>query len=247
MTDDERFLVSRFNELSNRAFNRGIWSFSDFLSLAEQSLVYSAVRHDFYLWGGYENAERKIAVFGSEDLCGYKAEMPLKTVKISPVSQKFADALTHRDFLGAIMSLGVKREVLGDILISDNCGYVFCIDTIAEFLRDNVLQVKHTSVHCDILDELPEIAKSEPQYKEVLVSSERLDAVISAVFNLSRSDAKELFADRKIFVDSREVSSASYSLSENSIVSVRGKGRFKYCGAVRQTKKGRMAIAVEVY
>lgn len=247
MTDDERFLISRFKELSNRSFNRGIWTFSDFLSLAEQSLVHAAVQYDYQLWGGFENAERKIAVFGSEDLCGYKADMPLKIVRIEPVSQKFADALTHRDYLGAIMSLGVKREVLGDILINENCGYVFCLDTIAEFLRDNILQVKHTTVHCDILDELPEIAKGEPQYKEVLVSSERLDAIISAVFNLSRSDAKELFADRKIFVDSREVASASFSLSADSIVSVRGKGRFKYCGTVRQTKKGRMAIAVEVY
>lgn len=247
MNENEKYVVSRIKELSKRSFNRGIWTFSDFLSLAEQSLAEASAESEYLLWGGYENAERKIAAFGSEDICGYKEEMPIKIVKIEPVSKKFSDTLTHRDFLGALMSLGVKREVTGDILIKDNIGYVLCIDTIAEFLKDNISQVKHTSVKCEILDELPDIAKAEPVSKELLVSSERIDAVISAVFNLSRSDAKELFADRKIFSDSREVSSPSMTAVEGSIISVRGKGRFKYNGIIRQTKKGRMSISVEIY
>lgn len=247
MNENDKHIVSRIKELSVRSFNRGIWTFSDFLSLAEQSLVEASAESEYLLWGGYENAERKIAAFGSEDICGYKEEMPIKIVKIEPVSKKFADTLTHRDFLGALMSLGVKREVTGDILIKDNIGYVLCIDTIAEFLKDNISHVKHTSVKCEILDELPDIAKAEPVSKELLVSSERIDAVISAVFNLSRSDAKELFSDRKVFSDSREVSSASMTAVEGSIISVRGKGRFRYNGIIRQTKKGRMSISVEIY
>lgn len=247
MNENDKHIVSRIKELSVRSFNRGIWTFSDFLSLAEQSLVEASAESEYLLWGGYENAERKIAAFGSEDICGYKEEMPIKIVKIEPVSKKFSDTLTHRDFLGALMSLGVKREVTGDILIKDNIGYVLCIDTIAGFLKDNISQVKHTSVKCEILDELPDIAKAEPVSKELLVSSERIDAVISAVFNLSRSDAKELFADRKIFSDSREVSSPSMTAVEGSVISVRGKGRFKYNGIIRQTKKGRMSISVEIY
>lgn len=247
MNENDKHIVSRFKELSERSFNRGIWTFSDFLSLAEQSLVESSAESEYLLWGGYENAERKIAAFGSEAICGYKEELPIKIVKIEPVSKKFADTLTHRDFLGALMSLGVKREVTGDILIKDNIGYVLCLDTISEFIKDNISQVKHTSVKCEILDELPDIAKTEPVSKELLVSSERLDAVISAVFNLSRSDAKELFSDKKIFSDSREVSSPAAAVSEGSIISVRGKGRFKYNGIVRQTKKGRMSISVEIY
>lgn len=247
MNENDKHIVSRIKELSVRSFNRGIWTFSDFLSLAEQSLVEASAESEYLLWGGYENAERKIAAFGSEDICGYKEEMPIKIVKIEPVSKKFADTLKHRDFLGALMSLGVKREVTGDILIKDNIGYVLCIDTIAEFLKDNISHVKHTSVKCEILDELPDIAKAEPVSKELLVSSERIDAVISAVFNLSRSDAKELFSDRKVFSDSREVSSASMTAVEGSIISVRGKGRFRYNGIIRQTKKGRMSISVEIY
>ena len=247
MTDDERYLVSRLKELSKRSFNRGIWTYSEFLTMAEQALVASASECSFELVGGFEAAERRIAVFGSEENCGYQYEAPLKVVKIEPVSKKFSDNLSHRDFLGSIMSLGIKREVLGDIVIRENTGYVVCLENIAEYLCDNIGQIKHTTVHCDVLDSMPEGAMSEPTEKEVLVSSERVDAVVSAVYNLSRSDSKELFDQKKIFIDSKSVISPSAALKEGNVVSVRGKGKFKYFGVVRQTKKGKIAVSVAVY
>lgn len=247
MTDEERYLASRLSELSKRSFSRGIWTFSGFLTLAEQALVHGSAESDYMLYGGYEAAERRIAVFGSIDLCGYQCEMPIKVVEIRPTSQKFADALSHRDFLGSLMSIGIKREVLGDIVVRDNVGYVICLDSIAEFVSDNIVQVKHTTVHCEILNELPDGALSEPVLKEVLVASERIDALISAVFNLSRSDSKELFDEKKIFIDSKGVNSASIIPKDGSIISVRGKGRFRYNGVVRYTKKGKMSVSVEVY
>ena len=124
MTDDERFLASRLKELSKRSYNRGIWTYSDFLTMAEQALVSLSAENEFELVGGFDAAERRLVIFGSEDSCGYQFEPPIKVVKIEPVSKKFSDALTHRDFLGAIMSLGIKREVLGDIVVRENIGYV---------------------------------------------------------------------------------------------------------------------------
>ena len=109
------------------------------------------------------------------------------------------------------------------------------------------VQVKHTTVHCEVLESLPQGAVSEPVIKDVLVSSERIDAVISAVFNLSRSDSKELFDQKKIFINSKVVNSPSANLKEGSVVSVRGKGRFIYNGLNRFTKKGRMSVSVAVY
>ncbi|MBQ8830884.1 MAG: hypothetical protein IJ017_04750 [Oscillospiraceae bacterium] len=247
MTTDEKFFASRLKELSGRSFNRGIWTYSEFLTMAEQSLVSASAESEFELVGGFDAAERRIAVFGSEDSCGYPFAAPIKVIKIEPVSKKFSDVLSHRDFLGSIMSLGIKREVLGDIVIRENIGYVVCLENIAEFLKDNILQIKHTTVHCEILDSMPDGALSEPAEKEVLVSSERVDAVVAAVYNLSRSDSKELFDQKKIYIDSKSVILPSAVLKEGSIVSVRGRGRFKYYGIVRQTKKGKMAISVAVY
>ena len=247
MTDDERFLASRLKELSKRSFSRGIWTFSEFLTMAEQALVAAAAESDYVLVGGFDVAERRIAVFGSEDSCGYQFYPPLKIVKIQPVSKKFSDILTHRDFLGSLMSLGIKREVLGDIVVRENTGYVVCLGNIAEFLYDNIVQIKHTTVNCEILDRMPDGAITEPVEKEILVSSERIDAIVAAVYNLSRSDAKDLFDQKKVFLDSKTVNSPSVNLKEGSVVSVRGKGRFKFNGIARFTKKGKLSVSVAVY
>ncbi len=247
MTSDEKFVASRLKDLSKRSFDRGIWTFSDFLTLSEQSLVSASTVGEYELYGGYDGAERRIAVFGSVNICGYVCDLPLKVLGISPVSAKFAEVLTHRDFLGALMSLGVKRDVLGDIIVRDNVGYVICLDTITGFIKDNLIQIKHTPVHCEILDELPEGSIQTPETREILVSSERIDAVVSAVYNLSRSDSKELFGEKKIFINSRCAENSSLILKSDSIVSVRGRGRFKYNGIIRTTKKGRIAVSIEVY
>lgn len=79
---------------------------------------------DYATFGGYDGAERAVAAFGNG--CQY-AEFPVKIIKAEPLSQKFADKLSHRDFLGSLMGLGIKRNVLGDIVIKENTGYIFAL------------------------------------------------------------------------------------------------------------------------
>ena len=94
--------------------------------------------------------------FGSPEELGYEEDFPIVTLKIAPKSEKFADKLTHRDFLGALMSLGIEREVLGDIVIRDNVGYLFAKEDIAEYIKDSLTEIKHTAVRINTADSLPE-------------------------------------------------------------------------------------------
>ncbi len=100
---------------------------------------------DYATFGGYDGAERAVAAFGNG--CQY-AEFPVKIIKAEPLSQKFADKLSHRDFLGSLMGLGIKRNVLGDIVIKENTGYIFCLDSIADYIVQNLDKVRHTGVKC---------------------------------------------------------------------------------------------------
>lgn len=126
MDNDENKLKKRFAELSLRAVEQRRTVSSDFLTLDEQSTLASAQLFSrVYLYGGYPLAERRAALFGEKSEEEKAAECDFVWVKISPVSKKFADELTHRDFLGTLMGLGIKRETIGDILTDDNCGYVF--------------------------------------------------------------------------------------------------------------------------
>lgn len=238
----------RFNELSQRANNGGYTVFSDFLGLSEISEL-STLRFSVSanLWGGYENAERCVVCFGDREYLTDNTDYPIKCILIKPVNQKFADNLSHRDFLGSLMGLGIRREVLGDIIINENCGYVFCLETIADYIIENLTQVKHTTVKCELTDSIPTDALPQPENREIIVSSERLDVIVSAIYNMSRSQVIPIFHTEKVFVNGAVKTSPSVTLNIDDKVSVRGFGRFIYKGVLRRTKKDRLVINVEVF
>jgi RNA-binding protein YlmH len=247
MDDSERRLMNRLEELAERAQTRGCYVYSEFLNTAEQAIfcrIKTAVQYSFF--GGYEAAERKIARFGDPADLGYDEAPPIDCLCISPLSQKFADTLTHRDFLGALMSLGIRRELLGDIIIDNNCGFLFCLGSIAVYISEQLTEVRRTSVRCE-RSQPPAKAAAVPEAKEFSVASERLDAVIAAVFKLSRADSQSLFVQGKVFVCSRATEDVSRQLAQGDIVSVRGLGRFLYGGVLRETRKGRLYISASVY
>jgi len=250
MNETDRLFKNRILELARRAFSRGVYVYSEFLTLAEQDMLcsmdFDGGCAPFCLKGGYETAERKIACFGNEALCGYTEEPPIACILISPASRKFADELTHRDFLGSLMALGLRRSVLGDIVMRDNSAYLFCLNSVAQVITEQLDRVKNTSVMCEMA-EAPEIISELPEISFVNVASERLDTIVAAVYRLSRSESQQLITQGKVYVDSRLTENTSFSPEQGSIISVRGFGRFIYEGIERETRKGRLSIAVRVF
>ena len=192
----------RFGELADRSNEKGHAVYSDFLGLAEIS-EFSSMRFSVptTLWGGYEDAERCVVCFGDREHFSDNSDYPMDCVCIKPVNQKFADSLTHRDFLGSLMGLGIRREVLGDIIISQNCGYLFCLDTITEYIVQNLTQVRHTTVECCVTDKIPENVLPQPVNNEIIVSSERLDVIVASIYKMSRSQVLPLFHTDKVLVN----------------------------------------------
>ncbi len=243
--NDSKQLINRLSELAQRAEKTGVPQASRFLNLAEQAELMrlkSGVR--FELYGGYESAERRIAVFGDTEAEEYLP--PLACIRIAPASQRFSDELTHRDFLGSLMALGVTREMLGDIIVEGGSGYLMCLDSIAGFIIDNLSEVKRTTVKCSLSD-LPDNINSEPEPVSAVIASERLDAMISAVYRVPREEAKQLIEKGVVFVDSRLVQKPAAALKEGALVTVRGRGRFKFLGIERETKKGKLRVLVIKY
>ena len=235
-------LKKRFCELSARADEGSYAVYSDFLTLAEQDVL-SQTSLRFELVGGYGNAERRLAVFGET----WGAPPPAVWLCIEPLSQRFADALTHRDFLGSVVGLGLHREVLGDIIVHENRGFLYCLDTVAPFICENLTQVKRTAVRVTSVDSPPDVSTSLPEKSFFVVSSERLDAVVAAVFDLSRAESQRFFDRELVFINSRLARKPEASPRVGDVVSVRSCGRFIYEGIERETKKGRLRVAVRVF
>lgn len=251
MISDTELLKKRFLELARKSFGSGIFTFTDFLGLAEQA-AFAEIKKElrgvtYEAFGGAVGAERVMIRFGSEDEIGYSLPFPISVIKAEPVSQKYADKLTHRDFLGAILNLGIERDTLGDIVIIDNVGYIFAKEDIASYIADSLTKVKRTDMKVCVTDTLPEGELYRTERKTVQVSGERLDAIIAKVFSLSRDDAQSLFKKRLVFADGRQIDSTSYTPKENEKISVRGHGRFIYIGTQSLSKKGKLNIALEIY
>lgn len=246
-----RQLKKRLAELAEKSSRQNIYTYTGFLGMAEQDVFHQMERELSYahptLSGGSEQAERLLVRFGNPEDMGYEEEFPIALLKIVPLQQKYADTLGHRDFLGALMNLGIERTTLGDIFIKDNCGYLFCLDTMADFIVEELRRVKHTDVKCCPAEVSEALEKQEKVRRSLTVSSERADAVIAALYRLSRTRSVELFRARRVFVNGKICENNSSLLKPGDAVSVRGEGKFYYDGAERETKKGRLSVGILLY
>lgn len=276
MTKEEEVLKRHLLDLADMAWQRNIITFSDFLNLNEQN-IYHNTRKEFCFvqsktFGGYESAERQMVAF-IPDALSYTAEnavsewtddtagegaytcgslpgnynFPLRCLKICPLNIKFSEELSHRDYLGSLMNLGVDRSKLGDILIQDGSAYLFCEEKMADYLRTELTRVRHTTVNAQICDCAD--LHYEPKLQEITgsVASVRLDALLSLAFHTSRSSLIGLIEGGKTFVNGRLVTSNGCRLKEGDLVSVRGYGRFRYCGVSASSRKGRSFVKLEKY
>lgn len=244
--NENELVIKRFCELSTRAYERGYTTYTNFLNADEIGILYSCkakLKTNYVLNGGYDNAERCVACFceDSEDF------PPIICIKIEPVQQKFADKLSHRDFLGSLMNLGIEREMLGDILIKDNTGYVFCLDKISDYIINELDRIKHTSVKCSKCDIIPDFINTLPDEEEYIVSSIRVDTVASAVFKISRNAVSQLVNQGNVYINSRTIYKDSILLKPNDVVTLRGYGKFIYSRSINETKKHKLIIGIRVY
>ena len=271
MEHDDLFL-DRMTDLADRAWQKNITVYTGFLDLHELNLLHRISWKDHGVTvicsGGYESAERQMASFqpdafsfaeesrkASSDYGMHGKEygnhilngFPMTVLEILPLSARFAEPLSHRDYLGSILALGIDRSVIGDLMIRDGICRFFCLSRMADYLCDNLTRVRHTEVRVSVYE--GEIEDALPPVRPVSgsVASVRLDAVTALAFGLSRSAAAPLISGGAVFVNAVQEQSSAYALKENDIVSVRGKGKYRYKGVSGSSKKGRLFVQVEVF
>lgn len=253
MADDKelQLLQKRMLELAERSYNNNVYTFTPFLGLSEQQAFYEVQRDVAYagydMEGGSPLCERKMIRFGLPEALGYEEAYPIQCLKIEPLTPKFAEHLTHRDFLGAIMNLGIERSTVGDIFVEDKEAVVFCQDSIADYLIGNLEQVRRTRVKCTVSEVAEHLRAPITEQVSLSVASARIDTVIAKLYNIARSQSVELFKGGRVYVNGRVTENNSYTLKNGDTVTARGFGRFVYTGEQGETRKGKVRIGVEVY
>lgn len=242
---------SRLRELARRSYEQNMFTFTPMLGFMEQTIFGELEEELRYagiaVFGGHEQAERVMVRFGNPAELGYEEAFPIVLVHMKPLLQKFSDDFSHRDFLGALMNLGISRDLLGDILVGDRQGFLFCQSSIAEFICQELTQVKHTHISCSVAEKLSELEQKPPTEEEHLVASERLDGLVAQIYHLSRSQSLTLFRDKKVFVNGRLTENNSRSCKPGEVINVRGFGKFIYDGIGYTTKKGKQRVRIRIY
>lgn len=247
-TDEERMLMRHAEDLAVSAQRKGIARYSSFLSDREQALCRAAMNRAgcacYTFDGGYENAERRVLCIEPEDSWG---ERPVVCVRIVCRLVSGAEAPQHKDYLGSLTGLEIKREGLGDILLPQSepgTAYVFALAPVAKLIERELGSIGRVSASAQILteDEMPRFEPAERELRSATVSSLRLDAVLAAMLHCSRGMAAELIAAGRVEINHVAVESASAPVYAQDIFTVRGKGRFQLVSLGGKSKKGRQII-----
>lgn len=264
MQKEEQFLEKRLIELSRIAYNRNITTYSDFLNLNDLNILHTIPKSQLYTqyrtYGGYEDAERQMAVFLPDALSLrtqtnnekfdtfhelFSGKMGI--IQITPSNDRYAEELSHRDYLGAILNLGVERKNIGDILIIDNGAFIFLKPQLCDLICEELTRVRHTFV----IVQKQEMIDFEyhPKFKEITgtVASLRLDCLLGLAYSSSRSKLKGFIEAGKVFVNGKLITSNGYHIKDGDVISVRGMGKFRFVRQVSVTKKNRISVLLNLY
>ncbi len=248
MEKEELILRNKFLDLARNAYFKNIVTYSMFLNLYEQT-IFETLKNElpnikYIMFGGYSEAERKIVCFYCDKIPEFDM---LEFLKVSPSNKKFADDLTHRDFLGALMNLGIERHMIGDICIVDNVAHIITFKSMSETIINELSTVKRTKVVLEVesADELKAVNRME--YKKINIPSERLDSIIGSIYNISRSKVNLYIDAGKVFINSRQCFSHSSKIKDGDIITVRGLGRARFLGISALSKKGRLFAETEIF
>lgn len=246
--------IAHIKELSSAALDKAFLTSSHFLRPEEIDDVKALRLNNVAFIGGHDNFERGIAIFlpdymSEEEAIKFESEdnQLIACIQIDVLGGKFAGQLTHRDLLGAILSLGIKREFVGDILFDKETAYAFVLTSIVPEIESGLSQAKHEKLTVKRIPCSDCPAKVDFLKKELPVSSLRLDLAVASAFHLSREEAKKTIDGGLVMVGGLERIEPSTPLKEGMRISLKGHGKFIYLGVAGQSKKGKTIIEIAIY
>lgn len=251
LTDEERFLSAHISDLAALSRKTGVPRFSRFLNERELAIARNTagtLGAEPCFYGGYDGAVRAVCGFFGGT---YAEDMPqedklgLFPVRAVTFSYRNCDKLTHRDFLGAILNIGLERSVLGDILVAEAHAVAFCLE-ISEELICGLTKIGKAGVRSEqgITKEIP-----KPKFETLdrTVSSLRLDRLVGACANISGDRSASLIKSGQVSADFSVCLNVSRIIKEHTVISIRGYGRFRLARIAGETKKGKIRVIFEKY
>ncbi len=265
-SEDIGLLLANIEDLV-LASEKGIASVSCFVNPRERFFVQKrlerlGVDKRCMFWGGYTDAERcrllvfpefaegMLAELSEEDKIGCFTELAdERPISILEIRASGFRALSHRDYMGSILALGIERSAVGDIVVKENVAYIFASPVIARYIAAELKKVGNDGVKVTLPDALPLgfIGGAQKEKISSTVSSPRLDAIAAALLNLSRNDAQALIRRGEAELNYSECVDCDGTVCDGDVVSFRGYGKFRILSFGTLTRRGRLRVEAEKY
>ncbi len=244
MKNDNKLLISKIDNCISAVKSGKAFAFTPFLNTIEQSTVINHIdtKINYLKYGGYNDFDRCIIAI-------YDNTVPeTYDFPIEPLCFKLCNYsnITHRDVLGALMSLGIKREIIGDIIFLNDACIFFVLKKMSQYILQNLLSVKNVSV--SVVEYTGEINFTRSfEEKIILVSSMRLDCLVSEIVAVSRTIASDLILQSQVYLNGLQCTKKDKVLFQGDIISIHKKGKYKFSEVVGETKKGKLKIKILKY
>jgi RNA-binding protein YlmH len=238
--------IAVFLDKINRVKRTWEDAYTDFLNPDEQILLQKMCAGEGVycgFFGGKGYWEKAVGVISNtED----KSDFPVDIIRIRG-NFKF-EKLTHRDYLGSILSLGIRREKIGDINVFEDGAEIWILNEISDYVCFNLSKIKHTGIKAEKID-WKDAREKVQNFKEmnVNVPSMRLDCMVAAAAGLSRNEASELIKSGDVKVNYNIISESSTKIKEEDMLSIKGFGRFQIISVIGTTRSQRINIAIKKF
>ncbi|MBQ2934552.1 MAG: hypothetical protein IJE02_08070 [Clostridia bacterium] len=241
---DANLLSARICDLKDLCYKSNSPKFIGFLTSQEMALALKQFNlgERYETSGGYDGAER-VMLGVLPDWCD-SAVFPIKAITIT---YRTCDKLSHRDFLGALMALGISRETVGDILIENGRAVVFVADDVANFVFTQIEKIGNVGVELnwDYCEPLP--GASSKQACSTTIASTRIDCVVAAICGMSRGQAAQKIADGEVLINSITVAKSTVTVKQDDKVTISKKGKYDIKACDEFSKKGRIILKYDKY
>lgn len=246
---EDRLLANKILDTIEYCKKNFAYKATVFLDPRQQKLAEGILRLDrdiaFHFDGGVQGSERQLCIIRHEDYDEEDIEQPYEIIEMTWYN-KNTKKPTHRDFLGSLIGSGIKREMLGDIMLQEDSAYVICSKELSDYILYNIDRIGSTPVKLKLADHV-EAAAEDEKVITATVASLRLDSVISAGFGISRTKAVELIKSGRVRVNWEENDLTSKIIKQSDVISLRGKGRIILDEIAGNTKKDRIRITMKKF
>ncbi len=254
---EDKLIISKMIDKQELSSVKNKIENTNFLDIYQSNLLEKILKQEkvenYIISGGKENTERKIIVFYPEKLkslveMDYRKILPITCIRIELPKEKYGN-YSHRDYLGGLIKLGIKREKIGDIFVFNNGADIIILEEILKFLKTNLSSLTRFSKATIEQINLSDVREKNINREKmnIIVASMRLDCVISEILKTSRTIAEKVINESRVFINFEPINKITKQVKEKDLITIRGKGRFEIQEIEGITKNNRVKLVINKF